>query len=120
MSGTGAAAAAEDGGAADGWAPARRAKAKAVPRLAEEAALRLEREERVWGLAEALRSREVSLLLLEGYRFVGVIRGGDATPPPGARPLPPPSGRERVVPIPGNRWGDQVILGLPAEGGSPA
>jgi hypothetical protein len=110
MSGGFEAAPADDDG---GWAPARRVKTKAVPRLSEEAAARLEREERVWGLAEALRSREVSLLLLEGYLFVGVVRGGDATPPPGARPVPPPSGRERVVPIPGNRWGDQVILGLP-------
>lgn len=63
-----------------------------------------EREMNIRNLAASLRSEEVNKLLVDGWEFAGVVRGGETMP------LFDEHYIYHSVVIEGNRWSDSVLL----------
>jgi len=91
---------------ADEWATVKKKKKKPRPKMhfSEEEANRLQDEENVFGLAEMLRRPMLNRAIDDGFRYAGILRGGEAVPDEFV-------GMEHQrFEIPHNRWGDVVLV----------
>ena len=80
----------------------KRARAtRVVGLMSEAAAERLEREQKVFGLARALRSPEARALLAKGYVFERVLRGSESVEEEDG---------QAILPIADNHWNDVLLF----------